>query len=213
MLRILLLYLGLCLLSPLAIAADPPFTEGVHYQTVNQPLPTLAAPGQVEVVEMFWYGCPHCYRFEPLLEKWVENKPDQVAFMRVPAVFRDSWLLHGQAFYAAQVLGVLDKIHQPLFDAMHQENRRFQTKEELADFFATQGVSKEEFLATFESFAVQGKIQQAVAVTRNSGITGVPAMIVNGKYRTDATSAGSFEGMLEVVDYLVAEESTAAAAD
>jgi thiol:disulfide interchange protein DsbA len=157
---------------------------------------------------MFWYGCPHCYHFEPLLEKWIEGKSDQVAFVRVPAIFRDSWLLHAQAFYTAKALGVLDKVHRSLFDAIHLEKRRFNTKEALADFFATQGVAKKDFLSTFESFAVQGKVQQAVVITRASGITGVPAMIVNGKYRTDAELAGSFERMLEVVDYLIAQEST-----
>jgi thiol:disulfide interchange protein DsbA len=191
----------------LAAAADPPFAEEVHYKLVNPPLPTPQAD-KIEVVEMFWYGCPHCYHFEPLLEKWIEGKSDQVTFVHVPAIFRDSWLLHAQAFYTAKALGVLDKVHRPLFDAIHLEKRRFNTKEALADFFATQGVAKQDFLSTFESFAVQGKVQQAVVITRASGITGVPAMIVNGKYRTDAELAGSFERMLEVVDYLIAQEST-----
>jgi thiol:disulfide interchange protein DsbA len=203
----LLLSFSLLLISPLAAAADPPFAEEVHYKLVNPPLPTPQAD-KIEVVEMFWYGCPHCYHFEPLLEKWIEGKSDQVTFVHVPAIFRDSWLLHAQAFYTAKALGVLDKVHRPLFDAIHLEKRRFNTKEALADFFATQGVAKQDFLSTFESFAVQGKVQQAVVITRASGITGVPAMIVNGKYRTDAELAGSFERMLEVVDYLIAQEST-----
>ncbi|QBQ54339.1 thiol:disulfide interchange protein DsbA/DsbL [Nitrosococcus wardiae] len=200
----LLLSLSLLLISPWVAAADSTFTEGVHYKTVNPPLHPLQ-PGKTEVVEMFWYGCPHCYRFEPLLEQWAEAQPEQVAFIRVPAVFRDSWLLHAQAFYTAEALGVLDKVHRPLFDALHLEKRPLKTKQEVANFFATLGVPKEDFLQTFESFAVQGKVQQAVVITRTSGITGVPAMIINGKYRTDASMAGSFEDMLKVVDYLIAQ--------
>lgn len=136
-----------------------------------------------------------------------KNKSNQITFIRIPAVFRDSWLPGAQAFYTAQALGVADKIHRPLFDAIHLKKLNLNTKAALADFFATQGIAKEEFLSTFDSFAVQGKAQQAVATTRSSGITGVPAMIVNGKYRTDADLAGSFQRMLEVVDYLVAQTS------
>lgn len=213
MLRIahLLLPIYLLSLSPFTAAADQPFTEGVHYQPVRQPLPA-SPPGKIEVIEMFWYGCPHCYHFEPLLEKWIEEKPDNVVFTRTPAVFRDSWLLHAQAFYTAKALGVLGKAHRPLFDAIHLKNRQLNTKEALAEFFVSLGIPKEDFLQTFESFAVEGKLQQAVVMTRNSGITGVPAMIVNGKYRTDAGMAGSFEDMLKVVDYLIAKESSSSSA-
>lgn len=213
MLRIAHLLLPIYLLSfsPFAAAADQPFTEGVHYQPVRQPLP-VSPPGKIEVIEMFWYGCPHCYHFEPLLEKWIEEKPDNVVFTRTPAVFRDSWLLHAKAFYTAKALGALDKVHRPLFDAIHLKNRQLDTKEALAEFFASLGIPKEDFLQTFESFAVEGKLQQAVVMTRNSGITGVPAIIVNGKYRTDAGMAGSFEDMLKVVDYLIAKESSSPSA-
>jgi thiol:disulfide interchange protein DsbA len=207
----LLLSFSLLLIPPLAVAVDPPFTEGVNYKLIDPPLPTPQT-NKVEVVEMFWYGCPHCYHFEPLLEKWVKGKSDQVTFIRIPAIFRDSWLLDAQAFYTAKALGVLEKIHRPLFDAIHLEKRHLNTKEALADFFATQGVAKEDFLSTFDSFAVQGKVQQAVVITRASSITGVPAMIVNGKYRTDAELAGSFERMLEVVDYLIAQKNASAQA-
>ncbi len=208
MLRIVYLLAGLylLLLSPFAAAAEQTFTAGVHYEPIRQPLAT-SHPGKIEVMEMFWYGCPHCYHFEPLLEKWIEEKPSNVAFVRTPAVFRDSWLLHAQTFYTAKALGVLDKVHQPLFDAIHREKRPLNTKEEIAAFFATLGVPEEDFLQAFDSFAVKGRLQQAVVITRTSGITGVPAMIVNGKYRTDASMAGNFKRMLEVVDYLVAKES------
>lgn len=203
----LLLSFSLLLIPPLGAAAEPPFTEGVHYEAVSPPLHAME-PGKAEVLEIFWYGCPHCYRFEPILEQWAKNKPEGVAFTRVPAVFRDSWLLHAQAFYTAEALGVLDKVHRPLFEAMHSKGRQFKTKQALADFFAKLGVPKEDFLPTFDSFAVQGKVQQAVAITRASGITGVPAIVINGKYRTDANMAGGFEKMLEVVDYLIAPEET-----
>lgn len=207
----LLLWIYLLLLAPLAVAAEPSFVKGVHYQPIRPPLP-ISQPGKVVVMEMFWYGCPHCFHFEPILEEWVEEKPENVVFMRTPAVFRDIWKLHARAFYTAKALGILDQAHDAIFNAIHREGRRLNSKEALAEFFTTLGVAKEDFLQTFNSFGVKLEVQQAIEMTIASGITGVPAMIVDGKYRTDAGMAGGFKRMLKVVDYLVAKESANASA-
>ncbi len=132
----------------------------------------------------------------------------------MPAVLRDSWATHARAYYAAMALGVLDKIHGPLFGAIHREGRKLNTEETLADFFAEHGVSREEFREAYGSFSVHAKLRRAISMSRRYQINGVPAMVVNGKYRTDAKSASihepgapSNENMLKVVDYLIQKES------
>ena len=182
------------------------FVAGQHYQEVKPAVATNVAEGKVEVLELFWYGCPHCYAFEPELSEWVKHKPDYVEFVRVPAVFAHNWELHARAYYAAQQLGVLDKIHQPLFDAIHKEGRKVFSEEELAAFFADQGVDAEAFKKAFNSFDVDTKTRHAIALTREYGITGVPALIVNGKYRTSAQEAGDLKTLLKVVGSLADKE-------
>lgn len=175
------------------------------YERVTPPQPTRD-PSKVEVLELFWYGCPHCYRLEPYLHRWLKKKPDYVNFVRVPAIFRKEWIPHAKAFYAAEALGVLDKINTPLFDAIHLGKRKFSTKEQLADFFAEQGVDRDAFLKTFDSFAVNAKTRNAKALTGRYGIRGVPALIVNGKYRVSGRRAGGPAGMIRVVNGLTKKE-------
>ncbi len=180
--------------------------EGIEYKTVSPRVDNQIDDKKVEVVELFWYGCPHCFHFEPLLDQWIKNKPRNVNFVRIPAVFNPSWRLHAQAFYTAKVLGVLDKIHQPLFDAIHIKGQRMASADELADFFARHGVKKKAFFDAFNSFAVDADVRRAEDLTQRYGIDGVPSLIVDGKYRTSASLAGSNEKMLEVVNYLIAKE-------
>ena len=188
--------------------AQEKYQEGVDYARVSPSQPTSAPAGKVEVLELFWYGCPHCYEFEPLLDKWVENKPANVDFVHMPAIFTsDHWLPQARAFYTAQVLGVLDKTHEPMFHAMHDEHRRMASEAEIAALFAKQGVSKEEFDKAWKSFAVQAKVRRARDMTARYGIEGVPAIIVNGKYRVGGRMAHSFDRMLDIVSFLVQKET------
>ena len=189
--------------------------EGFEYNLVKPPL-TTNDPTRVEVAEMFWYGCPHCNDFEPTLNKWLETKPDNVNFVRIPAIFRESWIPHARAYYTAEALGVLEKTHSAFFKAVHKERRRLQTEKDIADFFASHGVKKKDFEQAWNSFVVQSRVKRAVTLTRRSGIKGVPAMIVNGKYRTSASEASinnpggaSNDDMIKVVDYLIAKEAKA----
>ena len=200
------LFSVLFFISSLAVAQALQFDEGTEYQRVVPPQRTETGD-KIEVLELFWYGCPHCYHFEPLLDKWLQNKPANVEFRRMPVIFTNpKWELHAKAYYTAEALGVLDKIHRPLFDAIHAQNRDLGTEAALMAFFAQHGVSNEDFQRTFNSFSVRTKTNQAKTMTDRYGISGVPAVIVNGKYRTDGISAGTLENALAVVNYLINNE-------
>ena len=187
--------------------AEDEFTVGEHYELITPALPTKTGE-KIEVIELFWYGCPHCYTFEPHIKHWLGSKADYVEFARMPAIFADSWMLHARAFYAAEQLGVLDAIHTPLFEALHVKKRKFLTEDALAAFFVEFGTSEDAFRQAFNSFDVDTKTRQAVAATRSYGVTGVPAVIINGKYRSSARAVGSYEKLLKLVDYLADKENT-----
>jgi len=188
-------------------AAAAGYTEGVQYERVVPPQPTSSGD-KVEVLELFWYGCPHCFRLEPALQRWLENMPKNAEYVRMPAILRASWEPHARAYYVAQLLGVEDKIHAPLFDAMHRERRRLDSETALEAFFAEHRVKPEDFRKAYRSFAVESKIRRARIMGERYGIHGVPTIIVNGKYRTNATLADGNENMMKVVDYLIAKESS-----
>ena len=190
----------------LAFGVNAEYTEGENYERLT-PEVTTHADGKIEVVEVFWYGCNHCYAFEPHLEKWLKTKPDNVVFRRVPGIFSQQWVPHARAFYTAQALGVLDKIHAPLFDAIHGQGQKISDEDSLAIFFAKYGVADADFREAYNSFSVDTKTRQAMTASKDYGISGVPSVIVNGKYRTSARLAGSFEEMLKIVDALVDKES------
>lgn len=206
--RIMKVLLPLLLLLAGVAQADE-FVEGRDYARLAQEQPA-AGKGKVQVVELFWYGCPHCFSFDPYVAKWQESKPDYVEFVHMPAIFSNKrWKLHAAAFYTAEVLGVLDKVHVPMFKALHEQKRKLASEAEIADLFAQHGVSKEEFDKTINSFAVQAKVRRAADMTRRYGITGVPVIIVNGKYRVDGPMAKSYENMIRIVNALVKKEAEA----
>ncbi len=192
----------LLLTAGFTYAAGP--YEGT-YREISPAQPTQT-DDKIEVVEIFWYGCPHCYSFEPHIERWQENAPDNVAFRRMPAVLNQSWLPHARAYYTAVKLGVLEQIHEPLFDALHRERKRIFTESDLRDFFVSRGVDGNDFTRVYNSNEVETKIKQAYFMARNYKLTGVPSVVVNGKYMTSASMAGSFEKLLQIVDHLVEKE-------
>lgn len=185
------------------------FQAGTDYVVVEPAQPT-DNPGKIEVMEIFWYGCPHCYDFEPYLSAWLDNEPEDVAFVRLPAVLNRQWEVHARAYYTAEALGVLDEIHKPLFDALHKDNRRLMTDEQVMQFFSEHGVSPETYQSTARSFAVENKLRRAAILPSRYGITGVPAVIVNGKYRIDARMARSWERFIDIINHLVAKERQSA---
>ena len=188
-----------------------PFDEGIDYRAIEQPL--RAEEGDdIEVLEFFWYGCPHCYHLEPEIAEWLKTKPANVTFRRLPAAASPRWVPHAKAFFAAEQLGVLDKLHEPLFKALHVERRKIMTEDEIVAFAAEQGIDADAFRKAYDSFPVDMQVRKSAELVRHYNIDGVPTFVVNGKYVTSATQTGSNEKMFQVINYLVAEASKKAGA-
>ncbi|CDF81600.1 Thiol:disulfide interchange protein DsbA [Pseudomonas knackmussii B13] len=185
------------------------FEAGKQYTVLSTPVP-VSQPGKIEVVELFWYGCPHCYAFEPSINPWIAKLPADVNFHRIPAMFGGIWNVHGQLFLTLDAMGVEHKVHTAVFDAIHKEGKKLATPEEMADFLAGQGVDKDKFLSTYDSFAIKGQIEKDKKLAMAYQISGVPTMVINGKYRFDIGSAGGPEKALELADFLIAKEREAA---
>ncbi|WP_191602084.1 thiol:disulfide interchange protein DsbA/DsbL [Marinomonas algicola] len=190
-------------LPSLAIAAD--YSPGNGYTLIKSPVRT-ASPDKIEVIEIFWYGCPHCFSLEPLTEAWSADLPEDVDFKFTPAVFGRNWLAHAKAYHVADILNVLDKTHSALFNAIHLDKRRLNSEDDLAEFFAQYGVSEDEFKKQYNSFAVNSRLKQADAKIRAYGARGVPGLIVNGKYLVTAETANGSNNIYNVVDYLIEQE-------
>lgn len=182
-----------------------PYTAGKEYVELAAPV-AVSDSSKVEVVELFWYGCPHCYQFEPTLEPWVAQLPEDVSFKRIPAMFGGVWNLHGQVFLTLEQMQVDPSVHKAIFDALHQQGLRLSTIDSMADFLANKGVDKETFLKTYNSFAIKRQVESAKKLAMQYQITGVPVMIVDGKYRFDLGTAGGPEAALQVADFLIEQE-------
>ncbi|MBE0469671.1 MAG: thiol:disulfide interchange protein DsbA/DsbL [Methyloprofundus sp.] len=182
------------------------FAVGLGYESLKAVQPTQD-PDKVEVIEFFWYGCPHCYQFEPEIEAWKATLPDNVKFIRQPAVFSDLWGKHARAYFTAEVLGVVDKVHADFFHAIQVKKEKLASENDLANFFVAHGVDKAAFHDAYNSFIVDTKMRQAKAMGSRYGISGVPALVVNGKYLVNGRSAGDKGGMIKVVNELIAQES------
>ena len=211
LLKKLLLTTALLLAGP-AMAGET-FFAGTHYAVIDVPVATgleETAPAQVEVVEVFSYMCIHCYSFDPLLQRWEEEKPEGAAFSRLPAVFSDDWAVMARAFYTAEILGVAEQMHGPLFQVIHVMPQNIRSEQVMANlFYESAGVTEEAFSKAYNSFFVRSRVMQARSKSRAYGLNSVPTMIVNGKYRVGARMAGSNQGMLDVVDFLVQKELAA----
>lgn len=182
--------------------------EGKQYVELSNPVP-VAVPGKIEVVEFFWYGCPHCYQFEPTLNPWVEKLPEDVNFVRVPAMFGGVWNVHGQMYLALESMGVEQTVHTAVFEAIHKNGKKLSTPEEMAEFVATQGIDSEAFLKAYNSFGVKGQVEKAKKLAAAYQISGVPVLAVNGKYRFDIGSSGGPEQTLDVANQLIDKERAA----
>ena len=202
--RRLLLALASALPLARAYAADPaptappPFQEGKDYVRLSVPV-SPAAPDKPEVVEIFSYSCPHCHELEPVVREWLKRKPEHVVFTRIPVAFNATWEPSARAYYAAEALAVLDKVHQPLFDAIHVQKRKLNTEDDLAAFFAERGVDQEAFRKAYKSFQTETQFRRGAQLAQRYGVRGVPTVIVNGQY--EVRSARVFD----VVDFLIAK--------
>jgi thiol:disulfide interchange protein DsbA len=188
-------------LVPLGARAQP--ASGKDY-TVLRPEMPVEAQGKIEVIEFFWYGCPTCYRLEPLLEAWVPRLPADALFRRIPAVFDDPrWQRDALIFYTFEALGVTAKLHRPLFDAIHRSRLRTEDKAALAQWLERNGVDPKRFDEAMSSFGVQSKVRRAAQLSASYRLEGVPTLAVHGRYTIRTEQARDFEGMLATAEYLI----------
>jgi thiol:disulfide interchange protein DsbA len=197
-----------------AASHDWQFEEGRHYQRLVPTQPTIGGADKIEVAEFFWYGCPHCYTFEPTINGWAENdKPANVRFVRIPAMWNGLLVLHARLFYTEEILARNGTIKDPevfretVFQEYHRRGNRLASEGAIQKLFERFGVSEEEFSRTWNSFEVDQKLRVAQDLARRYSIASVPAIVVNGKYRTGAQEAGSNEKWMELVDELILRES------
>jgi len=198
----LLVFIFLMFGSTLLHAAD--YKEGTHYKKLPQQ--STDSGDKVEVLEFFWYGCPHCYSFEPYVQAWKKSKPANVVFKRVPAIFRPDWEIQARTYYALSNMGVIEDVHMKIFEAVHKDKKRLNTKAALTDFVVKNGVDKEMFLKEYDSFSVDGMVRKAKKKQKAYRLEGVPSVAVNGKYLTSGSMSGSYDNLIKIMDYLIEQE-------
>lgn len=182
---------------------------GTHYFVIEPAQPTSSGD-KVEVTEVFSYACPHCAHFQPYAAKIKASLPAAAQFKYLPAVFSQSWAPYARAYFTAEAMGVLKESHQALFDALHRDRRPIRSLQDLAGFYAEYGVDPKAFMSTAQSFVVQNQMARAVDWVRKTGVRATPTIVVNGKYRVTAESAGGLDNLIKLVDWLVAKEAAAA---
>jgi thiol:disulfide interchange protein DsbA len=187
-------------------AADWKYSAGDHYSQLTSAQGTVGAPGGVEVAEVFWYGCPHCFNFDPYLTRWQDGLPEDVRFVRIPVMWNPTNEIHARMFYTAVALGKLEEMHSAFFRALHLENKTLTREADIREFFGTFGVTAADFDQAFRSFAVESNLKRAKNLTQRYRIRSVPVLVVNGKYVTDGPQVKSFEDMIAVADELVDRE-------
>lgn len=197
--------LAMLLLVSSGAGAQMAFIEGNDYQAISPPVDT-GQPDKVVVTELFWYGCPHCFRFEPFVERWSSSLPQGVVFEQVPSSLNPRWTEHARAYYAFKMMGALDQLHRAFFDALHIERKKLTNADNIAEFVASRGLDEKAFRELYFSFPVETQLRKDSQKEKRYGHNGVPAVIVNGKYLVSASLAGSNERMIEIIDYLVNRE-------
>jgi thiol:disulfide interchange protein DsbA len=203
------------------VAALPPegqlppgkWVAGTNYSVLSPAQPTDAPPGKVEVIEMFWYGCPHCYAFDPVLEAWRKHKASYIVFKRVPVMWADIHRAHAKLFYTLQALGKLDQLHSKVFDQIHQKGDYLYvsedpkaTLEDQIKFAEANGISRDAFLAAYNSFGVQADLQKADDLARRYKIDAVPTVVIDGKYESNVGMAGDENKLINLINDLAASE-------
>ena len=179
--------------------------EGTDYLELEKKVAVEAPAGKVEVIEFFWYSCPHCNAFEPRLESWIKAAPKDVFVKRVPVAFRDDFVPQQRLFYVLEAMGKLDTLHRKVFNAIHQEGQKINTQDTIVPWIEKQGVDKAKFLELYNSFSVSTKARKATQLQDAYKVGGVPALGIAGRYYTDGAMAQSMERALSVTDYLIGE--------
>ena len=207
---VVLAVVGYALTTILADAPDGEFIEGKHYLVIEQPRRTRGS--KVEVMEFFSYGCIHCYNFDPLLDDWLANRGDDVNLVRTPTVAGEAWRLLAQTYYTLQDLDLLAQNHSRFFIEIHELGNNFNSAEEIADWFDGKGTTREEFMAAFNAANVQRRLANADSLNRQFRIVTIPSIVVNGKYLVSVNREVGPKRMLEVVYYLIRQESQSVSA-
>jgi protein dithiol oxidoreductase (disulfide-forming) len=202
--------LGIGALPLAAQAQGQAFKEGSDYLVLDKPAPTEAAAGKVEVVEFFWYGCPHCNSFEPQLEAWLKTAPKTVAFRRVPVSFRPDFEPHQRLYYVLEAMGKVEELHKKVFYAIHVDKQALNSEPLVTAWAEKQGIDKAKFTEMYNSFSVSTKVRKATQLQDSYQVDGVPALGVAGRYYTSATQAKSMERALLITNQLVALAKKAA---
>lgn len=192
-------------LASLSNAWAEDFTEGVDYATLPKVVKT-SHPDKIVVTELFWYGCPHCFRFEPYAEKLKKSLADDVVFEQVPSTLNPRWSMHARAYYALELLGKKDLVHAQIFNEIHLKNKALSNKATLTSFVKKFGVDENKFKKAFNSFPVETKLRKNAKRERQYQVNGVPSIIINGKYVTSGSHAGSYSRMTKIIEHLVALE-------
>jgi protein dithiol oxidoreductase (disulfide-forming) len=192
--------------SSLAYAQSPKgFQEGTDYISLDKRVPTEVASGKIEVVEFFWYSCPHCNAFEPQLEAWIKKAPKDVTVRRVPVAFQDSFVPQQRLFYTLEAMGKVDSLHAKVFYAIHVEKQALNTQATIGAWMEKQGVDKAQFDAMFNSFSVATKARKAAQLQNDFKVDGVPALGIAGRFYTSGSLAQTMDRALAVTDFLIAE--------
>jgi len=197
--------LGGIALPTLAHAQARAFKDGADYITLDKPAPTEVPAGQIEVVEFFWYSCPHCNAFEPTLEAWMKQVPKDVTVRRVPVAFRPDFEPQQRLFYVLEAMGKVEELHKKVFSAIHVEKLALATADAIATWAEKQGLNKAKFVEMYNSFTVTTKARKATQLQDIYKVDGVPALGIAGRYYTSATLSQTMPRALQVTDYLIAQ--------
>jgi thiol:disulfide interchange protein DsbA len=182
--------------------ATPVYREGVHYHVLPVPV-AVDDPAKIEVTEVFWYGCRHCYHFEPLVLKWSKDLPDDINFVRIPAMWNNLMEIHARAFFVANELGIKDEMHQAIYNEIHRDPRALSSAESVADFFAEFGADRDAAIRLFRSAEATTYLQDVDSRARAYRITGTPQLIVHGRYKVEGKNGAQQSEIFDVVDFLV----------
>jgi thiol:disulfide interchange protein DsbA len=191
--------------ASLAWAQAALFKSGKDFLTLDRPLATEAGAGKVEVIEFFWYSCPHCHAFEPAFGQWVKNAPKDVVVRRIPVSFRDDFAPQQRLFFTLEALNLLDSLHVKVFHAVHVEKQPLNTDASILAWAQKQGVDKAKFEETYKSFGVASKLKRAVQLQNDFKVEGVPSLGIAGRYYTDGSLAGNMDRALKVAESLIAQ--------
>jgi len=187
----------------LTTLASANLVEGQHYERLPAPIETQVEEGKIEVTEVFWYGCPHCYNLQPSVSEWSTTLDDDVEVIHMPATMGGDWNTHAMMFFAAEALGIREEAHADIFHAIHEEGNRLDNANGIARFFTQYGVSEDEVHKALDAFGVKAKVNQAHSRMRSMRLMGVPALVIDGRYLVSPSSAGSLDNMPQIADALI----------